>query len=90
MARFEQAEKLSPDDPVIAYNIGLLLTEKRDFERARLYAQKAYAGGVQIAWLARQACSTGPVALAILRQGLRMATLLLPPAIQAKQPIGRT
>jgi tetratricopeptide (TPR) repeat protein len=48
IARFEQAEKLSPDDPVIAYNIGLLLTEKRDFERARLYAQKAYAGGVQL------------------------------------------
>ena len=48
LARFEQAEKLSPDDPVIAYNIGLLLTEKRDFERARLYAQKAYAGGVQL------------------------------------------
>ena len=46
LARFEHAEKLSPDDPVIAYNIGLVLTEKRDFERARLYAQKAYAGGV--------------------------------------------
>ena len=48
LARFEHAEKLSPDDPVIAYNIGLLLTEKRDFERARLYAQKAYAGGVDL------------------------------------------
>ena len=48
LARFEHAEKLSPDDPVIAYNIGLVLTEKRDFERARLYAQKAYAGGVQL------------------------------------------
>ena len=48
IARFEQAEKLSPDDPVIAYNLGLLLTEKRDFERARMYAEKAYAGGVQL------------------------------------------
>ena len=48
LARFEHAEKLSPDDPVIAYNIGLLLTEKRDFERARMYAQKAYAGGMQL------------------------------------------
>ena len=45
---FERAEKLSPDDAVIAYNLGLLLTEKRDFERARMYAQKAYAGGVQL------------------------------------------
>jgi tetratricopeptide (TPR) repeat protein len=48
IARFEHAEKLSPDDPVIAYNLGLLLTEKRDFERARMYAEKAYAGGVQL------------------------------------------
>ena len=45
---FERAEKLSPNDPVIAYNLGLLLTDKRDFERARTYAQKAYAGGVQL------------------------------------------
>ena len=45
---FERAEKLSPDDPVLAYNIGLILTDKRDFERARKYAQKAYTGGVQL------------------------------------------
>src|SRR5215203_6174206 len=44
----ERAEKLSPDDPILAYNLGLLLTEKRDFERARKYAQKAYTGGVQL------------------------------------------
>jgi tetratricopeptide (TPR) repeat protein len=48
IAKFEQAEKLTPDDPVIAYNLGLLLTEKRDFERARMYAEKAYAGGLQL------------------------------------------
>jgi tetratricopeptide (TPR) repeat protein len=47
LAMFEQAEKLLPDDPVIAYNIGLLLADKRDFEQARAYAKKAYAGGVQ-------------------------------------------
>jgi len=48
LATFEQAEKLAPNDPVIAYNIGLLLTEKRDFERARAYARKAYAGGIEL------------------------------------------
>ena len=32
---------------LIAYNRPLL-TEKRDFERARMYAQKAYAGGMQL------------------------------------------
>ena len=47
LARFEQAEKLAPDDPVVAYNIGLLLVETRDFERARTYAKKAYAAGIQ-------------------------------------------
>ena len=48
LARFEEAEKLAPEDPFLAYNLGLLLTEKRDFERARMYAEKAYAGGVQL------------------------------------------
>lgn len=47
LATFEQAEKLAPNDPVVAYNIGLLLTEQRDFERARAYAKKAYAGGIE-------------------------------------------
>jgi hypothetical protein len=28
--------------------MGLLLTEKRDFERARIYAKKAYEGGLQL------------------------------------------
>ena len=56
---FEQAEKLSPDDAVIAYNLGLLLTEKRDFERARMYAQKAYAGGVQLPGLREKLARQG-------------------------------
>ena len=59
LARFEQAEKLSPDDPVIAYNIGLILTEKRDFERARLYAQKAYAGGMELPGLRNKLAREG-------------------------------
>ena len=48
LVKFEEAEKIAPDDPVIAYNMGLLLTEKRDFERARMYATKAYEGGIQL------------------------------------------
>jgi hypothetical protein len=87
LARFEHAEKLSPDDPVIAYNIGLLLTEKRDFERARLYAQKAYAGGVELPGLREKLTRQGQ--WPSVDQG-KIATLLLPPAIQAKQPSGRT
>ncbi|MDP9130731.1 MAG: ABC transporter permease, partial [Candidatus Binatota bacterium] len=59
IARFEHAEKLSPDDPVIAYNLGLLLAEKRDFERARMYAQKAYAGGLQLPGLREKLARQG-------------------------------
>ena len=43
---FEQVEKLAPDDAVVAYNMGLLLTEKGEYERARAYAKRAYAGGL--------------------------------------------
>lgn len=48
LGRFEEAERLAPDDPIVAYNMGLLLTEKRDFERAREYAKKAYASGIEL------------------------------------------
>ena len=43
---FDQVEKLAPDDAVVAYNMGLLLTEKGEYERARAYAKRAYAGGL--------------------------------------------
>ena len=56
---FERAEKISPDDAVIAYNLGLLLTEKREFERARIYAEKAYAGGVQLPGLRERLARQG-------------------------------
>ena len=59
LARYEAAEKLSPDDPVIAYNMGLLLAEKRDFERARLYAKKAYASGLELPGLREKLARQG-------------------------------
>ena len=59
LARYEEAEKLSPDDPVIAYNMGLLLAEKRDFERARLYAKKAYASGLELPGLREKLARQG-------------------------------
>ena len=59
IARFEQAEKLAPDDPYIAYNLGLLLTEKRDFDRARMYAEKAYAAGVELPGLREKLARQG-------------------------------
>lgn len=59
MAMFEQAEKLVPDDPVIAYNMGFLLTEKRDFERARIYARKPTKAGCNFPLCATSSLSRG-------------------------------
>ena len=59
LAKFEQAEKLVPDDPIVAYNIGLLLAEKRDFDGARTYAKKAYAGGIQFPGLREKLTKLG-------------------------------
>ena len=47
LTRFEHAEKLAPNDPVVSYNLGLLLADKGDFEQARQYAKKAYGAGLQ-------------------------------------------
>lgn len=59
LARLAEAEKLSPEDPVIAYNMGLLLAEQRDFERARVYAKKAYAAGIQFPGLKEKLARAG-------------------------------
>lgn len=59
LARFKEAEKLVPDDPVLAYNMGLLLTDKGEFENARKYAKKAYEGGVQLPGLREKLARQG-------------------------------
>ena len=59
LATFAQAEKLKPDDPVVAYNMGLLLADKRDFEQARAYAKKAYEGGIQLPGLREKLAKQG-------------------------------
>ncbi len=43
--QLEIAERSKPDDPNVVYNLGLLYFDKRDFERSREYAKRAYAGG---------------------------------------------
>lgn len=59
LARFEEAERLAPEDPVIAYNMGLLLADKRDYERARTYAQRAYSAGIQLPGLREKLARAG-------------------------------
>jgi Flp pilus assembly protein TadD len=36
------AASLQPENPTINYNLGLLYVQRKDYERARIYAKKAY------------------------------------------------
>ncbi|WP_395403768.1 tetratricopeptide repeat protein [Pseudoduganella sp. UC29_106] len=48
---FERAIALSPDDPAINYNIGLMYAKQKQYDKALPYAQKAYAAGFPLAGL---------------------------------------
>jgi tetratricopeptide (TPR) repeat protein len=48
LQHFKAAESLAPNDMLIAYNIGLAYVELKDFDKARSYARKAYAGGIAL------------------------------------------
>lgn len=41
----EKAAELSPDNPSINYNLGLLYARQKNFDKALPFAQKAYASG---------------------------------------------
>jgi tetratricopeptide (TPR) repeat protein len=45
LEELRRAEKELPDDANLAYNLGLIYADKRDYERARAYAKQAYALG---------------------------------------------
>jgi tetratricopeptide (TPR) repeat protein len=40
--QLQMAADLQPDNPTINYNLGLLYMQRKDYERARIYAKKAY------------------------------------------------
>jgi len=40
---YKEAERLSPQDPEVQYNLGLLYAELKDYDKAREYAIKAYS-----------------------------------------------
>jgi tetratricopeptide (TPR) repeat protein len=42
MEQLQEAARLSPDNPAINYNLGLMYLKKNDYAQARVYAQKAY------------------------------------------------
>ena len=40
---YKRAEELAPNDPEVQYNLGLLYIELKNYDKAKEYAQKAYA-----------------------------------------------
>jgi tetratricopeptide (TPR) repeat protein len=48
LQHFKVAESIAPNDMLIAYNIGLVYVELKEFDKARSYAKKAYGGGVAL------------------------------------------
>lgn len=56
---YAEAERLGIEGPNFYYNYGLLLTDLKDWETARSYAQKAYAGGFVLEGLRRKLVQAG-------------------------------
>lgn len=56
---FVEAERLSPDDPRINYNLGLMYVKMKDYEKANRYAQKAYKLGFPLPGLKNQLIAAG-------------------------------
>ena len=56
---FHKAEALAPDDANIAYNLGLLYVEMKQWDKAMSYAQKAYAKGYSLPGLKNLLVSAG-------------------------------
>ena len=53
------AHDIEPENPLIAYNLGLIYLKQRNFEQAVTYAQKAYAQDFPLQGLKRQLVSAG-------------------------------
>lgn len=45
LEQLRDAETIAPNDPNLAYNIGLLLADKKQYDKAQAYADIAYLGG---------------------------------------------
>lgn len=50
----EKADSLRPDDMNIAYNLGLMYFDKKDYERSRQFAKKAYGAGFPLPGLKKK------------------------------------
>lgn len=55
----ERANTARPEDINITYNLGLLHFEKKDYQRSREFAKKAYAGGFSLPGLKKKLQQAG-------------------------------
>jgi tetratricopeptide (TPR) repeat protein len=56
---FKRAYALLPDDAVVNYNLGLLYADRKDYEQALPYAEKAYALGFPLPGLKKKLVAAG-------------------------------
>jgi tetratricopeptide (TPR) repeat protein len=59
LEKFKEAERLQPENPNINYNLGLGYFAKKDYENARIYANKAYALGFELPGLKQKLVAAG-------------------------------
>jgi tetratricopeptide (TPR) repeat protein len=59
LEQYQAAEKLLPESPNVAYNFGLFYFERKDYDKAREYAKKAYAKGFPLDGLKKKLMSIG-------------------------------
>lgn len=53
LEEYKNAERINPKSPELQYNMGLLYYDMKEYEKAQLYADKAYAGGYPLPGLKR-------------------------------------
>ena len=56
---FTSAVELQPEDPTINYNTGLAYLRKKEYDKARLYAKKAYELGFPLPGLKNKLVEAG-------------------------------
>jgi Tfp pilus assembly protein PilF len=59
MTQLREAARLSPDDPTVNYNLGLMYLKKNDYQQARMHARKAYGHGFPLPGLKNKLSAAG-------------------------------
>jgi tetratricopeptide (TPR) repeat protein len=58
-AQYQEAEKLLPDSPNVAYNFGLYYFDRKNYDKALEYAKRAYAKGFPLDGLKKKLTGVG-------------------------------